>query len=58
MVRIKDLPEGDRPREKLIKYGPDKLTNEELLALILGSVMELLLLVTFTPIHPRDLLRR
>ena len=37
MVRIKDLPEGDRPREKLIKYGPDKLNNEELLALILGS---------------------
>ena len=52
------MPEGDRPREKLIKYGPDKLTNEELLALILGSVMEFLLLVTFTPIHPRDLLRR
>ena len=37
MVKIKDLPEGDRPREKMIKYGPDKLTNEELLALVLGS---------------------
>ena len=37
MVKIKDLPEGDRPREKMIKYGPDKLTDDELLALVLGS---------------------
>lgn len=37
MVKIKDLPERDRPREKMIKYGPDKLTDEELLALVLGS---------------------
>lgn len=37
MVKIKDLPEGDRPREKMVKYGPDKLSNEELLALVLGS---------------------
>ena len=36
-MKIKDLPEGDRPREKMIKYGPDKLTDEELLALVLGS---------------------
>ena len=27
----------DRPREKLCKYGPSYLTNEELIAVILGS---------------------
>ena len=37
MGKIKDLPEKERPREKMIKYGPDKLTSEELLALVLGS---------------------
>ena len=37
MNRIKDLTKVDRPREKLEKYGPDKLTDAELLAIILGS---------------------
>lgn len=37
MTKIKDLPAVDRPREKLLRYGPDKLKNEELLALVLGS---------------------
>lgn len=32
-----ELPKVDRPREKLIKYGSQKLTNSELLAIILGS---------------------
>ncbi len=32
---IKNLPKLDRPREKLMKYGPNKLSNEELLAIIL-----------------------
>ncbi len=36
-MRIKDIYKGDRPREKLIKYGPERLKNSELLALILGS---------------------
>jgi len=36
-MKIKDLPKIDRPREKLIHYGPKKLTNSELLAIILGS---------------------
>lgn len=36
-MRIKDIPVMDRPREKLIKYGPQKLKDEELLALIIGS---------------------
>ncbi len=35
--KIKDLPKVDRPREKLIKYGPEKLSNSELLAILLRS---------------------
>ncbi len=35
MVKIKDLPKVDRPREKLIQYGPEKLSNSELLAILL-----------------------
>jgi len=34
---IKDLPEVERPREKLIQYGPGKLSNSELLAILLRS---------------------
>lgn len=37
MVKIKDLPKVDRPREKLIKYGPGKLSSSELLGILLGS---------------------
>lgn len=37
MVKIKDLPRVDRPREKLVKYGPQKLTTTELLAIILRT---------------------
>ncbi len=37
MTKIKDIPKIDRPREKLIKYGPDKLSNSELLAILLGT---------------------
>jgi DNA repair protein RadC len=33
--KIKDLPRIERPREKLMKYGPEKLSNEELLAILL-----------------------
>lgn len=36
-MKIKDLPKVDRPREKLIKYGPEKLSNSELLAILLGT---------------------
>ncbi len=36
-MRKKQLPLVDRPREKLIKYGVSKLSNEELLALILRT---------------------
>jgi DNA repair protein RadC len=35
--RIKDLPEFSRPREKLKEKGVNALSDEELIALILGS---------------------
>ena len=35
--RIKDLPENERPRERLHKYGPEILKDSELLAIILKS---------------------
>ncbi|MFZ2975280.1 MAG: DNA repair protein RadC [Candidatus Moraniibacteriota bacterium] len=37
MSRIKDIPRIDRPREKMEKYGPGKLSDSELLAIILRS---------------------
>jgi DNA repair protein RadC len=36
-LAIADLPFVQRPREKLIKYGPDRLSNAELLAVILRT---------------------
>ncbi|PIQ68469.1 MAG: hypothetical protein COV91_03910 [Candidatus Taylorbacteria bacterium CG11_big_fil_rev_8_21_14_0_20_46_11] len=36
-MKIKDLPKIDRPREKLEKYGPTRLSDSELLAILLGS---------------------
>jgi len=37
MVKIKDLPKIERPREKLEKYGPEKLSSSELLAILLRT---------------------
>lgn len=34
---IKEMPECDRPQERLIKYGPNYLSNAELLALIIRT---------------------
>jgi len=36
VIRVKDLPDNEKPREKLMKYGPDSLTSVELLAILLG----------------------
>ncbi len=36
-LTIHDLPRCERPREKIVKYGPDKLSNAELLAVILRT---------------------
>ena len=36
-IKIKDLPENEKPRERAIKYGIDSLSNEELLSIILKT---------------------
>lgn len=36
-LRIQDMPESDRPREKMMRHGPDSLTDAELLAIFFGS---------------------
>ncbi len=36
VLRIKDLPQEDKPREKLVKYGSSHLSVGELLAIVLG----------------------
>ncbi len=37
MIKLKDIPNSEKPRERLIKYGASNLSNEELLMIILGS---------------------
>lgn len=41
-VRIKELPQGDRPRERIIEQGPKSLSDYEVLAILLrtGRVAE------------------
>ncbi|MCE8422553.1 MAG: DNA repair protein RadC [Candidatus Methanoperedens sp.] len=41
-IRIQDMQENERPRERLIKSGPESLSDSELLAIILrtGSMKE------------------
>ena len=34
---IKEIPEEDRPRERLIKRGANSLTNAEILAILLTT---------------------
>ena len=36
MAKIKDLPEDQRPREKLLKFGPESLSDKELIAILIG----------------------
>src|SRR5687768_11733346 len=36
-MHIRDWPEGERPREKLLALGPGRLSDAELLAVFLGS---------------------
>jgi DNA repair protein RadC len=40
MSRIKDWPEEERPREKLLQRGADQLSSAELLALILRRCLK------------------
>lgn len=37
MVRIKDIPIQERPIERMIQYGTDVVSNEELLAILLRT---------------------
>ncbi|HWQ60064.1 MAG TPA: DNA repair protein RadC [Candidatus Fimivivens sp.] len=37
MSRMKDVPKIERPRERMEKYGPEKLKDEELLAILLRT---------------------
>ena len=37
VLMIRDMPNNERPRERGIKYGVDKLSNEELLSIILKT---------------------
>ncbi len=36
-VTIKEMPETERPREKLLADGPQSLSNAELIGIILSS---------------------
>lgn len=36
-MKVKDLPINERPRERLIEYGKENLSNEELLSIILKT---------------------
>ncbi|MDR2162987.1 MAG: DNA repair protein RadC [Clostridiales Family XIII bacterium] len=40
MSRIKELPQSERPRERLIALGAKALSNQELLALLIGSGLQ------------------
>jgi len=37
VVKIKDIPKVDRPRERFLKKGPEALSKSDLLAILLGS---------------------
>lgn len=37
VLRVKDLEEEEKPREKLLKYGPEALSSHELLAIIFNT---------------------
>ena len=39
-LRIHDLPEDDRPRERLLNVGAESLTNAELLAIFINTGMK------------------
>src|SRR2546423_13742515 len=36
-LKIREMPQDERPREKLLARGPDALTNAELLAILLRT---------------------
>ena len=38
ILKIKDIPKNERPRERLLKYGVENLSNEELLSIIIKTI--------------------
>ena len=36
-MRIKDLPDSSKPRERFLKHGPEALSEAELMAIILRT---------------------
>ena len=36
-IRMKDVPKEERPRERLIRHGAERLANRELLAILLRT---------------------
>lgn len=40
MYAIRSIPVDERPRERLLRHGPEALSNAELIALLLGSGMK------------------
>jgi len=37
MLKVKEMPSADRPRERLLREGPERLRDIELLSVLLGS---------------------
>lgn len=54
--KIKDLPENERPREKLTKYGAEVLSNAELLAILLrtGTKNQSAIEIAYTLLKQQD----
>lgn len=36
-MKLKDLPDAERPRERLIKYGANNLSNEDLISILIRT---------------------
>ena len=51
MSKIKNLPVEERPRERLLKSGPESLSLQELLSLIFGRGIKKELLLTFNSLN-------
>src|SRR5690625_1392648 len=37
LIKLKDVPKEERPRERLLRFGASHLSNKELLAILIGS---------------------
>ena len=37
MINFKNIPESDKPRERLYQYGSENLSDEELISIILKT---------------------